>query len=132
MMKISRGYMENERKKAIYIIIAAVFFVVLSANIHNSIKSYKYRKLCNELREQLTAAEATNRELTETIEECQSITGSIGELCNRNISSSRDIIESVEQIRTQVYELEDCLGSFNQSEYYEHWDSYFRDEGLIE
>ena len=132
MMKISRGYMENERKKAIYIIIAAVFFVVLSANIHNSVKYYKYRRLCNQYRTELITTTEANRELTETIGECQKITRSIGELCNRNISSSRDIIESVEQIRTQVYELEKRLSVVKQSEYYEHWDSYFRDEGLIE
>ena len=125
MMKISRGYMENERKKAIYIIIAAVFFVVLSANIHNLIKSYKYRKLCNELREQLTAAEATNRELDNRLGRVTEITGRIKKTANANITDARGIIETVEILRSQIKELEDCCGVFNQSEYYNYYDSYY-------
>ena len=124
--------MKDERKKNIYIIIAAVLFIILSGNIYSSIQSYKYRRLCNEYREQLNGAEEANRKLAETIGECQSITESIGELCNRNISSSRQIIEITEELRAKVYELENCLGSFSQSEYYQYWDSYYHDEQLIE
>ena len=64
-MKTFRDYMKNE--KTIYIIIAAVLFIILSANIYNSIQSYKYRRLCAEYREQLIAAETTNRELADRI-----------------------------------------------------------------
>lgn len=121
-----RGYMENEmERKNIYIIIIAVLFIILSGNIYSSVKYYKYRRLCDQYREQLVATENANRELRTTIEECQSITESIGELCNRNISSSRGIIELTEELRAKVYELESSLGSFNQSEYYEYWDSYY-------
>ena len=129
-MKIIRGYMKNE--KNIYIIIAAVAFVaILSGNIYNSIESYRYRKLCNEYRIELNRATNENRALRETITECQNITGSIGELCNRNVSSSRGIIELTEELRSKVYELESRLGSFNQSEYYSYWDSYYGSEQLM-
>ena len=124
-MRISRGCMKNERKKNIIFIIAAVLFIAFSGNIYNSVKSFKYRKLCDEYRTELNRTTEANRELGRTIEECKNITGSIGELCNRNISSSRQIIETVEQIRTQVYELESSLGSFSQSEYYQYWDNEF-------
>ena len=125
--------MKDERKKTIFIyFIAVVFCIVLSGNIYNSIKSYKYRGLCNQYREQLITAEEKNRELTETIGECQRITESIGELCNRNISSSQGIIEITEELRAKVYELENCLGSFSQSEYYQYWDSYYHDEQLMD
>ena len=125
-MKIFRGYMKDERKKNIYIIIiAAVLCIVFSGNIYSSIQSYNYRRLCDKYREQLAATEEANRELRRTIEECQSITGSIGELCNRNISSSRGIIELTEELRTKVYELESSLGCFSQSEYYQYWDNEF-------
>ena len=67
-----------------------------------------------------------------TVEECKSITGSIGELCNRNVQSSRDIIEITEELRSKVYELESCLGSFSQSEYYQYWDDYYHDEQLMD
>ena len=117
--------MKDERKKNIYIIIAAVLCIILSRNIYSSIKSFKYRRLCDKYREQLITATDENRELRKTIEECQSITGSIGELCNRNISSSRQIVEITEELRTKVYELESSLGSFSQSEYYQYWDNEF-------
>ena len=129
-MKMLRGYMKNE--KTIYIIFAILLFITLSANIYNSVKSYKYRRFCDEYRTELNRATNEIEVLGRTIEECQNITGSIGEICNRNVKSSRDIIEITEELRSQVYELESCLGSFNQSKYYEYWDSYFRDEQLIE
>ena len=118
--------MENERKKNIIFIIAAIAFCfVLSRNIYNSIESYKYRRLCNQYREQLVRTTEANKELTDRIGECQRITERIGELCNRNISSSQGIIEITEELRSKVYELENCLGGFSQSEYYEYWDSYY-------
>ena len=122
-MKMLRGYMKNE--KNIFIIFAALFFITLSANIYNSVKSYKYRRFCDEYRTELYRATNEIELLGRTIEECQSITGSIGELCNRNVKSSRDIIEITEELRSKVYELESCLGSFSQSEYYQYWDNEF-------
>ena len=123
--------MENEGKKNIFFIAIVAFCIVLSGNIYNSIQSYKYRRLCSEYRTELNRATNEIELLGRTIEECQSITGSIGELCNRNVKSSRDIIEITEELRSKVYELESCLGSFSQSEYYQYWDSYYHDEGLI-
>ena len=112
-----------EYKKNIFFIIAAVFCIVFSTNIYSSIKSFKYRRLCDQYRAELDRATNEIELLGKTIGECQSITGSIGELCNRNVKSSRDIIETVEQIRAEVYELENCLGCFDQLEYYNYWDN---------
>ena len=123
-MKTIRGYMKNE--KNIYIIIAAIAFVaILSADIYSSIQSYRYRRLCAKYRTEFDNATSENRRLAETIGECQRITESIGELCNRNISSGRGIIEITEELRSKVYELENSLGSFSQSEYYQYWDNEF-------
>ena len=116
--------MKNE-KNIFIIIAAAVFFIIFSADIYSSIKSYRYRVVCNELRERVAYAENSNRALELTIEQCQSICRELGGSIDRNISSAREAVELIEQIRTQVYELEDCLGSFNQSEYYQYWDSYY-------
>ena len=117
--------MENEGKKNIYIIIAIAFCIIFSGNIYNSIESYKYRRLCDQYRTELDRTTNANRELRETIEECQRITESIGELCNRNISSSQGIIEFTEELRAQVYDLENCIRSFSQPEYYNYWDNEF-------
>ena len=129
-MKMFRGYMKNE--KNIFIIFAILLFITLSTDIYNSVKSYQYRRFCNEYRTELNRATNEIELLGRTIEECQNITGSIGELCNRNVKSSRDIIELTEELRAKVYELENCLGSFSQSEYYQYWDSYYHDEQLMD
>ena len=121
-----------ERKKTIYIIIAAVFCIILSANIYSSIKSYKYRRLCDKYREQLIAAEETNKTLADRIGRIAEITGRIKETTDANITDAREIIETVEILRSQIKELEDCCGSFNYNEYYQYWDTYYRDKGLME
>ena len=114
-----------ERKTTFIIIAAAVFCITLSGNIYNSIESYKYRRLCDQYREQLIATENANRELTETVGKVAEITGRIGEICNRNVSDTRGIIETIEELRAEIKELEDCCGSFSQSEYYQYWDNEF-------
>ena len=132
-MKTFRNYMENEMEhKTIYTIIAAVLFIILSANVYNSVKYYKYRRLCNEYREQLIATEKTNRELTDRFGRVAEIAGRIKETTNANITDARGIIESVERLRAEIKELEDCCGSFSQSEYYQYWDSYYHDEQLMD
>src|SRR5574344_249841 len=113
MKIISRGCMENERKKNIIFIFAVAFCIVLSANIYNSVKYYRYRELCDQYRKQLIATENANRELTNRIGRVAEITGRIKETTNTNITDARGIIETVEILRSQIKELEDCCGSFN-------------------
>ena len=125
-MKTFRGYMKDEYKKTIYIIIAAVFFIVLSANIYNSVKSYKYRRLCDQYRAELIATEEANRNLTNRIGRITEITGRIKETANANITDARGIIETVEMLRTQIQELENiCYGSDSIDSYYNYWDNEF-------
>ena len=122
-----------ERKKTyIYIIIAIAVCIVLSTNIHNSVKSYEYRKLCNRYREQLIAAENANRKLADRIERITEVTRRIKETADSNITDARSIIEITEELRAEIKELEDCCGGFNYNKYYEYYDSYYRNEGLME
>ena len=124
--------MEDERKKNIYIIIATVLCIILSRNIYSSVKSYRYRKLCDQYREQLIATEEANRELTDRIGRVTEIVERIKEEANANITDTRSIIETVEILRSQIKELEDCCGGFDYNKYYEYYDSYYRNEGLME
>ena len=119
-------------RKNIYIIIAAVFFIILSANIYNSIKSHEYRRLCDEYRAELIATETANRELTDRIGRIAEITGRIKETTNSNIADARGIIETVEILRSQIKELEDYCGVFDYNKYYQRWDNYYHDEQLME
>ena len=121
-----------ERKKTIFIIVVALLFITLSADIYNSIQSHRYGRLCDRYAEQLIATENANRELADRIGRVAEITERIKETTNANITDTRGIIETVERLRAEVYELENCLGGFSQLEYYSYWDNEFRDEGLIE
>ena len=109
-----------------FIIIAAVAFcIVFSGNIFSSVKSYRYRNLCDQYREQLIATENANRELTDRIGRVAEITGRIKETADANITDARSIVEAVERLRAEIKELEDCCGSFYQSEYYSYWDNIY-------
>ena len=115
----------SKKIEFIIIIAAVAFCIVFSGNIYSSIQSYKYRRLCDEYREQLIATEEYNRELADRIGRVTEVVGRLHETTERNVTDARGIIEITEELRTQVYELESCLGSFNQSEYYSYWDNIY-------
>ena len=123
-MKISRGCMKNE--KTIYIIIAITFCIVFSGNIYSSVKSYKYRRLCDQYRTELIATKEANRNLTDRIGRVTEVVGRLHETSERNVKSSRGIIETVEILRSQIQELEKiCYGSDSIDSYYKYWDNEF-------
>ena len=124
--------MKNEYKKNIIFIIVIAFCIILSANIYSSIKSYKYRRLCDKYRTELNRAEEANRELTDRIGRVADIVGRIKETADANITDARSIIELTEELRAEIKELEDCCGGFDYNKYYEYYDSYYHDEGLME
>ena len=115
----------SKKIKFIIFIIAVAFCIVFSGNIYSSVQSYKYRRLCDKYREQLIASETTNRELTDRLGRVTEVVGRLHETTERNVTDARSIIELTEELRAQVYELESCLGSFNQSEYYSYWDNIY-------
>ena len=125
--------MEHKKNIIIYIIAVVVAFcIVFSGNICNSVKSFKYRRHLDTVREQLIRSEEYNRELTERLRSISTNVQKLGELTERNVSGVRQCIEIIEETRIIVQELEDCCGSFNQCEYYSHWDNEFRDKGLMQ
>ena len=125
--------MKNEGKKNIIFIIAIAFCIIFSGNIYNSVKSNKFRRLCAEYRTELDRTTNENRELTDRIARVAEITGRIKEAANANVTDARGIIETVEILRTQIQELENiCYGSDSIDSYYNYWDSYYHNEGLME
>ena len=111
-------------RKTIYTIIAALLFIILSTNIYSSVKSYKYRRLCDQYREQLYTATEKNRELTDRFGRVAEITRRLYETTERNVTDARGIIETVELLRTQIQELENiCHGSDSIDSYYSYWDN---------
>ena len=130
MKMMFRGYMKNE--KTIYIIFAAVLTIILSANIYNSVKSYKYRRCLDTAREQLIRAEEYNRGLTKRFESISTNVCKLRELTERNVSSVRECIEIIEETRVITKEMEDSIyGSDSIDSYYDYWDNEFRSEKLM-
>lgn len=123
-----------ERKKNIIFIIAAVAFcIVFSRNIYNSVKSYRYRKHLDTAREQLIRAEEYNRELAERFRSISTNVCKLRELTDRNVNGVRECIEIIEETRVITKEMEDSIyDSDSIDNYYNYWDSYFRNEGLME
>ena len=119
--------MKNEGKKNIIFIIAAVAFcIVFSGNIYNSVKSYKYRRLCDKYTEQLSAATETNRTLNNRLGRVTEVVGQLHETTERNVTDARSIIETVEILRSQIQELENiCYGSDSIDSYYNYWDNIY-------
>ena len=113
-------------KKIKFIIITAVLFIILSANVYSSIQSYKYRRLCDEYRESLVAAEETNRTLNNRLGRITEVVGRLHETTERNVTDARSIIETTELLRVQIQELENiCYGSDSIDSYYSYWDNIY-------
>ena len=119
--------MKNEGKKnIIFIIAAAAFCIVFSGNIYNSVKSYKYRRLCDKYTEQLSAATEANRALNDRLGRITEVVGRLHETTERNVTDARSIIETTELLRTQIQELENiCYGSDSIDDYYNYWDNIY-------
>lgn len=114
------------KKIKFIIIITAVLFIIFSANIYSSIQSYKYRGLCNQYREQLVAAEETNRTLNDRLGRITEVVGRLHETTERNVTDARSIIETTELLRVQIQELENiCYGSDSIDSYYSYWDNIY-------
>ena len=125
---------EMERKTKYIIIIAAVSFcIVFSNNIYSSIQSFKYRKYLDTARKQLVRTEEYNRELTERFRSISTNVCKLREIADRNVNGVRECIEIIEETRVITKELEDSIyGSDSIDSYYNYWDSYFHNEGLME
>ena len=116
----------SKKIKFIIIIAAVAFCIVFSGNIYNSVKSYKYRRLCNQYREQLIATEEANRALNDRLGRITEVVGQLHETTERNVTDARSIIETVELLRVQIQELENiCYGSDTLDSYYSYWDNIY-------
>lgn len=116
----------SKKIKFIIFIITVAFCIVFSGNIYSSIQSYKYRRLCSEYREQLSATENANRTLNNRLGRITEVVGRLHETTERNVTDARGIIETVEMLRTQIQELENiCYGSDSIDSYYNYWDNIY-------
>ena len=111
-------------KKIINIIISLVFILLLFCCIRNTARTYRYRNLCNQYREQLSSTTEANRALNDRLSRITEIVGRLSETTERNVTDARSIIETVELLRVQVQELENiCYDNNTIDSYYDWLDS---------
>ena len=111
-------------KKIINIIISIVFILLLFCCIRNTARTYRYRNLCNQYREQLSSTEETNRALNDRLGRITEVVGRLSETTERNVTDARSIVETVELLRVQVQELENiCYDNNTLDSYYDWLDS---------
>ena len=111
-------------KKIINIIISLVFILLLFCCIRNTARSYRYRNLCNQYREQLSSTAEANRALNDRLGRITEVVGRLSETTERNVTEARSIVETVELLRVQVQELENiCYDNNTIDSYYDWLDS---------
>ena len=111
-------------KKIINIIISLVFILLLFCSIRNTARTYRYRNLCNQYREQLSSTAETNRALNDRLSRITEVVGRLSETTERNVTDARSIVETVELLRVQVQELENiCYDNNTIDNYYDWLDS---------
>ena len=106
----------------VLLLLAGIF---CTASVHFARKSDKAGRLCNQLRERVIDSENTNRKLAETIERSQSVCRDLESSIDRNITTAKEAVEVIEEVRVQVQSLEVELGNFDSDSYYSYWDSVF-------
>lgn len=114
----------NEKKSFFKYVVIAIFAVLflcsVSANIGLGLSDRYFRNLSEQYREQLTTAVATNTELgrkleesRRVIEDCRGTTAELRDSTNRNLTTARDAIELLRDIREKVVLLESRLSDSN-------------------
>ena len=131
----------NEKtKKIIGIIVAGcIAFTLLLSTVFFAVQSYGTGRLYNTAREQLDRAISDNRELTSQLEELGAIIGTVNEeveelgaITERNIKTARDAVEIIEELRIKIMDLERSCGSFDWDSYYNYYDTYFQEIGIMD
>jgi methyl-accepting chemotaxis protein len=131
----------NEKtKKIIGIVVAScITFTLLLSTVFFAVQSYRAGRLYNTAREQLDRAISDNRELTSQLEELGIIIGTVNEevgelgaITERNIKTAREAVEVIEELRIKIMDLERSCGSFDWDSYYDYYDTYFKEIGLMD
>lgn len=118
--------MEGFKKyeKIIRWITIVIIIGIFTYSIGSTARANKYRGLCNQYREQLTAAEERNREFEDRFGRVQEVVGRLSETANSNVTDARGIIETVEILREKIQDLENiCYGGNTLNSYYDWLDS---------
>lgn len=123
--------MEKINKYRITVCILVGIIIILGVLFSSSsVKSNRLRAINDRLTERLNYSENTCRGLTETVGNCKSICGELDKLSERNIGTTRDAIEIIEETRYYVQSLEMELGYWDSDSIYNGIDNWLESEGI--
>ena len=125
------GFYQKSYKHIIITVILSILVLLFGTiSAFSTTKYYSARRQLDTAREQLAAATETNRELTGRIEQCSFIVNELGESTGRNITTIRECIEILEEIRYDVACLSYYIDGGNSDELYDRIDSWLQSEGV--
>ena len=107
------------------VIVTALISVFAGVLIGGLIESNQSRREIDGIREQLNRANGINTELAGELGQCQEITRELGNAINGDINTIRDCIETIEVLRTEIGNLENCCNNIDWDSYYNYWDAYY-------
>lgn len=113
-------------EKTVKYILISVVLLLIAYNTVSTKQLVDTRRHLDTAREQLVRATEYNRGLTERLGSVQANATKLGELTSRNVSTVRECVELVEEIRVGVKEMEDSIcGGDTFDSYYDYWDNEF-------
>lgn len=113
-------------QKVVNIIFTVFILLLLAYSIGSTKQLIDTRRHLDTAREQLVRATEYNSELGKRLGDIQANATKLGELTNRNVSTVRECIDLVEEIRVGVKEMEDSIyGGDTSDSYYSYWDNVF-------
>ena len=128
-------YKKTYRYHIITIISILIALLFGALYIKSSVKSNELGRYNDELTERLSESTDTCtrlagelRECSITIDQCRNYCNELGTISERNISSVREAVEIIEELREEVGELEIALGLWDSDGYYDWLDSYVFDD----
>lgn len=108
-----RGWIINEKKSSIYVIIISIILVFLCTAIgFQAHKLGQYRAECEHYRIELQSAKDRQRELTDTISGCIDITKRADELYSSTATTIGELKSQLREAREIYEDMEKLLYSF--------------------
>lgn len=107
------------------VIVTALVSLFSGALIGGLIESNQSRREIDGIREQLSDAADTNTRLEQQLNRCRAITANLEETIGRDVDTIRGAVEIVEELRTEIGNLEECCNSIDWDSYYNYWDTYY-------
>lgn len=113
-------------EKTFKYICITIILLLLAYIIGSTKQLVDTRRHLDTARNELARATEYNSELGKRLGDIQANATKLGELTNRNVSTVRECIELVEEIRVGVKEMEDSIcGGDTSDSYYDYWDNVF-------